>query len=95
MAIEINPSSNLLIGNLGDLRYHPIWNLANLDSKQDQAAVPLVVGSDDPITFGTTLPDEYSLLHDAMIESGKSSDESLCWIEELRRTGNDFRFTVA
>jgi len=93
MAIEINPSSNLLIGNLGDLRYHPFWNLANLGSKSEFASVPLVVGSDDPITFGTTLPDEYSLLHDALVESGKSSDDSLRWIEELRRAGNDFRFT--
>ena len=95
LAIEINPSSNLLIGNLGDLKHHPFWSLANFANDQTQISVPLVVGSDDPITFGTTLPDEYSLLYDALIESGVSSDKSLRWLDELRRTGNDFRFTVA
>ena len=28
IAVEINPSSNLLIGHLGDLRHHPLWRMS-------------------------------------------------------------------
>ncbi|HTD54794.1 MAG TPA: hypothetical protein VK670_05400 [Silvibacterium sp.] len=27
IVVEINPSSNLLIGHLGDLTHHPLWRL--------------------------------------------------------------------
>jgi hypothetical protein len=95
LALEINPSSNLLIGNLGDLQHHPFWRLADSSNDPIDFAVPLVVGSDDPITFATSLPDEYSLLYDTMLQSQVSASDALNWLENIRRTGNDFRFTLA
>ncbi len=58
LAVEINPTSNFLIGNLGEWRRHPLFRM-NPPDGGGVNPVPLVVGSDDPMVFATGLPDEY------------------------------------
>ncbi len=73
VVVEVNPSSNLLIGNLLDLRNHPTLRL--LPPEQVEGGPPpvrIAVGSDDPITFWTNLLREYSLLHTAALSAGYS-----------------------
>ncbi|MDY7230036.1 hypothetical protein [Hyalangium rubrum] len=96
LVVEINPSSNLLIGDLLDLRNHPILRL-NPPEPQGNAPppVPIAVGSDDPITFSTWLMREYSLLHEAALIAGYSERVAYQWLDRIRRTGLDARFTVA
>ncbi len=95
LAVEINPTSNLLIGQFGDLKNHPMWRIRNPNRIVGQPTIPIVIGSDDPITFSTRLPDEYAMLFDGMVSSGLNADEALMWLDDARRYGNDYRFTTA
>lgn len=51
--IEVCPSSNLRLANLGGLEDHPVW-------KWKEEGIDVVVGSDDPLIFGATIADEFS-----------------------------------
>lgn len=112
ITVEVNPSSNLLIANLGDLLSHPLWRLRPPKQRNRQRStgsragfvnprnrdigqpLPVCIGSDDPLTFATTLPDEYQFLHDALVRGGLSYDEASDWIDDVRRTGLQTRFTL-
>jgi hypothetical protein len=96
LVVEVNPSSNLLIGDLLDLRNHPILRL-NPPERQEGAPppVPIAVGSDDPITFSTWLMREYTLLFEAAVTAGYSERAAYEWLQRIQRTGLDARFTVA
>ncbi|MGH8657203.1 MAG: hypothetical protein ACREV4_01580 [Gammaproteobacteria bacterium] len=94
IAVEVNPSSNLLIGDLSDLTRHPLWRLRPPRSSGDAPPVSVCIGSDDPLTFATKLPQEYQLLHDALVLAGLSEAEAACWLDETRETGLRNRFTL-
>jgi adenosine deaminase len=49
--IEVCPTSNLRIGGIGDPAHHPVHRFL-------EAGLPVVVASDDPGIFDTTLADE-------------------------------------
>jgi adenosine deaminase len=95
LAVEINPSSNLMIGQLGDLLNHPMWRIKNPASIKAEPTIPIIIGSDDPVTFSTRLPDEYAMLFDAMVDAGLSSDDAFAWLDTARQYGNDYRFTTS
>jgi hypothetical protein len=95
VAVEVNPSSNLLIGEFGDLRRHPFWRLAGPPgSPADAPPVTVCLGSDDPITFATDLRQEYQLVYDALLGAGCSAHEALTWVDRVRSDGLAARFTL-
>jgi hypothetical protein len=95
IAVEINPSSNLLIGHLGDLASHPLWRLCPPPGvASDAPGVRVCIGSDDPITFATSLPEEYQLLADALAGAGVGAPDADAWLEAARQCGLATRFTV-
>jgi len=94
--VEVNPSSNLLIGDMLDLRNHPILRLyPPAQEPGDPAPVMIALGSDDPLTFSTQLLREYTLLHLAACAAGYSERVVQDWLDTIRRTGMDARFTHA
>ncbi|WP_158619282.1 hypothetical protein [Corallococcus sp. AB011P] len=96
IVVEVNPSSNLLIGDLLDLRNHPILRLFPPEHRADgPPPVHIAVGSDDPITFSTHLVREYSLLHEAALTAGYPDRVVHEWLAAIRQTSLDARFTVA
>lgn len=96
IAVEINPSSNLLIGNLGDLGAHPLWRLCPPPGiPSDAPSVRVCIGSDDPITFATSLPEEYQLLADALTGAGIAGPDVDAWLDAARQCGLTTRFTVS
>jgi hypothetical protein len=95
IVVEVNPSSNLLIGNLLDLRNHPILRLFPPQAQEGEPPpVPIAVGADDPITFSTFLLREYSLLHEAAMSAGYSERVVHEWLATIRQTSMDARFTA-
>ena len=52
------------------------------------------IGSDDPITFATSLPEEYQLLADALTEAGVAAPAVDAWLDAAREAGLKSRFTV-
>lgn len=96
IVVEVNPSSNLLIGDLLDLRNHPILRLNPPEPSPDSPPpIPIALGSDDPLTFSTRLLHEYSLLHQSALAAGYPERTVQAWLESIRQTGMDARFTKA
>lgn len=94
IAVEVNPTSNLLIGDLGDLSKHPLWRLRPPAGMGDAPPLSVCIGSDDPLTFATDLRAEYQLVHDTLVLAGCSEAEAGEWIDAARKTGLAYRFTV-
>jgi hypothetical protein len=95
ITVEVNPTSNLLIGDLNDLTRHPLWRLRPIrPSAGDTPPVPICIGSDDPLVFNSSLPLEYQSLCDAMTLAGYSEEEIRRWISRTRESGMETRFTT-
>jgi hypothetical protein len=94
ITVEVNPTSNLLIGDLQDLRNHPLWRLRPPRGDGDSPPVSVCIGSDDPLTFATSLRVEYQFLHDALTLAGLAEEEARSWLEGARACGLENRFTV-
>ena len=96
IVVEVNPSSNLLIGDLSDLRNHPIIRLCPPEREHaDLPVVPIVVGSDNPVIFSTSLLHEYVLLHQAARAAGYSERAVQAWLDSIRQTGMEARMTLS
>lgn len=93
LVIEVNPSSNFLTNQLASLREHPVWRLRSPRGESTLPRVAVVLGSDDPLTFATTLPAEYQLMHDALMLEGLTTEEADRWIEDARINGLTHRWT--
>jgi hypothetical protein len=94
VTIEINPSSNLLIGNLGDLDNHPLWRLKSPRGDRSLGDLAVCIGTDDPITFMSSTRQEYQLVYDTLTMAGLSDNAARAWIDECRRAGLESRFTL-
>jgi len=95
LTIEVNPSSNLLIGDLIDFRNHPLWRIKPVNGSKKTSPLSICIGSDNPLTFATTLPHEYQLLFDAMVLGDESNEVAIKWIDEVRESGLRARFTLS
>ena len=95
LTIEVNPSSNLLIGDLIDFKNHPLWRMKPVDTSGNSSPLSICIGTDNPITFATTLPHEYQLLFDAIVLGEKTHEVAVKWIDEVREAGMRTRFTLA
>ncbi|HEX8436012.1 hypothetical protein [Archangium sp.] len=96
ITIEANPSSNVLIGDIA-LDEHPIFRLQPLPGRVGAAGGPVAVslGDDDPVTFASSLPDEYCHLYYALLRRSVSTQDALGWLDQLRKNGLRARFTLA
>lgn len=98
ITIEVNPSSNFLIADLQNLEHHPLWNLnppPGHQSEEDMGApINICIGSDDPITFATNLPQEYELLYNVLLQKGVGGTGARQWLDQVRQTGLNARFTL-
>ena len=94
VAVEVNPTSNLLVGDLGDLHHHPLWRLNSPMAKGDVPPVAVCIGSDDPIVFTSRLREEYQLLADSMAMSGLSDEQARGWLDRAAACGLTYRFTL-
>jgi hypothetical protein len=95
LAVEINPTSNLLIGDLSDLNAHPLWRISPPVRDPVTTKLAITIGSDDPIIFNSSLPQEYQRLYDALLLAGLSDADVLAWLDGVRQTGLDRKFTTS
>jgi adenosine/AMP deaminase-like protein len=93
IAVEVNPTSNLLVGDLEDLSAHPLWRLRPPRGGGDAPPVSVCIGSDDPVVFASNLRHEYQLLSDALALAGLSDEEARTWLDRTRDCGLEGRFT--
>jgi hypothetical protein len=95
LTIEVNPSSNVVIGDLGHFEAHPLWRLRPVVSETEIPPLSVCIGSDNPLTLATTLPHEYQLLFDALVLGGYSHEIAMKWIDDVREAGLRTRFTLS
>jgi hypothetical protein len=94
VAVEANPSSNMLVGDLR-LEDHPALRLYPLPGEPMKGSrVPIVFGDDDPLTFATTLADEFGYLYFSLVARGISSEDSREWLRGIAANGMLARFTL-
>ena len=87
--IEVNPSSNLLIG---DFYSYKDYHIENLSSPKDEKVI-ITINTDDPITFNTNLSNEYALIFDLMLKKEKyTRKEIIEWLDRIRQNGNRYSF---
>lgn len=94
ITIETNPSSNLTVGDLGDLEQHPLFRMVPLDLDAADPALLASINSDDPLTFATSLADEYAHLRFGLERRGISGTAALDFLERLRAQALRSRFTL-
>ena len=105
IAIECNPSSNVLIGTFKRYDKHPITNFFNLGLTYDQTklnACPQLmvsINTDDQGVFNTYLENEYALLAKALAKAKDADGNPLYnsamihdWLERIRQMGLEMSF---
>lgn len=105
IAIETNPSSNVLISTFKEYIKHPIFNFYNYHLTNDKEALDecaqlsVSINTDDQGVFATSLENEYALLasalEDAVDEDGNFIYKKTMiyeWIDAIRKMGNDQTF---
>lgn len=94
VTIESNPSSNLLIGDLRSLQDHPVFRLVPLETAAPRVGIAVSANTDNPVTFGSCLGDEFAMLHHALLSLEAGAVPALRWIDAAREAGMRSRFTV-
>ena len=69
-------------------RTHCCW------SQQGEADLSVAIADDDPLTFATSLHQEYVYAYSALLEMECTQQAALEWIDQRRRQSIDARFTL-
>ena len=96
ITVESNPSSNLIIADYSTLGDHAVFRMQPLPWVRDPDGghVSVSVNTDNPITFASSLADEFAYLYFAMIKRGVSAQDALDWLNRARENGYQSRFTL-
>lgn len=95
ITVESNPSSNLLIADYLGLDEHPAFRLSPLAGMEDTGPEVMVsVNTDNPVTFASTLADEFAHVHFALLGRDVPADAALGWLDRARENGFLSRFTL-
>ena len=84
IALEICPSSNLLIRGLAGMHEHPVLDLAT--------KVTVLINTDNPATFATDLATEYRLVYEAALSRHGDSEKALAIVNEFISNSHRYRF---
>lgn len=95
ITVETNPSSNLLIADFADLQEHPAFRLEPLHPGDPQAlGVAITINSDNPLTFATSLGDEFTYMYAGLRRAGVTGGAALGWLDRVREAAWRARFTL-
>lgn len=83
--VEVNPSSNIIIGGIDTVEQHPMYAMTNYYC--DYKDLMICVNSDDPGVFQTNVCNELGIAYMGMIERGIGREACLNWIDRLRENG--------
>lgn len=89
--IEVNPSSNLAIGEMHTILEHQAFKLNQLSDKE-KSSVMLNINSDDPAVFNTNVSNEIAYLYYGLLNQNVGREECLQWIDKIRDYGMQYSF---
>lgn len=93
--VEVNPTSNLAVGDTKTLFSPHILNLNSKGLASEKSAnheVLVTVNSDDPVIFNTNSENELSYVYHALTYQGYKKESVLEWIDKVRGMGMDSSF---
>lgn len=92
IGIEINPSSNVLIGTFNRYDEHPIFRFVKVGHRAE-GSICASINTDDLGVFDTSLQNEYVLLSTAMTKTNKYNIKQIRrYLEKIRKFGIQQRF---
>ena len=83
--VEINPTSNVDIGEIETLFQHHAYSINHFLEKETN--IILCVNSDDPAVFNTNVSNELAYIYYGLMEQGAGKEEAMKWIDKLRENG--------
>ena len=92
IGVEVNPSSNRVIGPIGSFSDHHIFNLTHDKKGKRKRHIRVTVNTDNPGTANTSLAHEYYLLGETLLSKNVSEPEVVAWLEWLRQNGEESSF---
>ncbi|MEM1180220.1 MAG: hypothetical protein AAGM22_17895 [Acidobacteriota bacterium] len=92
LVVEVNPSSNRIIGPMASYDQHHVFELTLDDKHRLARGVRVSVNTDNPAVCNTTLAHEHYLLGEVLIARGVPEAEAVEWLEWLRQNGEDYNF---
>lgn len=95
ITIEVNPTSNASIGEIGGIFQHPLFKLNNrgLERPGDTPQhLSITINSDDPLVFHTMIENEISYIYYMLTNKGYSREDVLDWIDQIRQFGLNSSF---
>jgi hypothetical protein len=95
LVVEVNPTSNRVIGPLRQLADHHVFRMTLDDHQRLAREIRVTINTDDPGVFNTSLAHEFYLLGEILLRRGVPEAEVVEWLKWLRDNGNDFSFTRA
>lgn len=91
IVIEVNPTSNLAIGEMNSLLEHQAFALNKIEDA-DLNSIILSINSDDPAVFNTNVCNEIAYLYYGLLDQKVGREECLKWIDKLREYGMQTSF---
>lgn len=93
IVVEVNPISNLYIGEIENIYGHTITRLN--DTYKDENVenhIITTINADNPGVFSTTLRNQFGFIEQLLLEKGFSSEQVLKWIDHIRKNGLNSTF---
>ena len=84
IVIEVNPSSNVAIGEVDKITDNQIYHL---NRPGGEGNVMVCINSDDPTVFHTNVSNELAYIYYGMLYNGVSRETTLEWIDKIRVCG--------
>ncbi|WP_433934998.1 DUF2934 domain-containing protein [Sorangium cellulosum] len=93
VAIEVNPTSNMIIAGLPNPLEQPMFHIRS--TKPDKKGSLLIaISTDDPLTFATCLSDEFAYAWAGMVLGcDVSANYARAWLDDAAATSMRMRFT--
>jgi hypothetical protein len=92
LVVEVNPSSNRIIGPMASMQDHPVFRLTHDKEGRLAREGRVTINSDDPGVFATSLSHEFFLLGEVLLDRGYPEEEVMQWLEWLRCKSEDYSF---
>ena len=92
LVVEVNPSSNRIIGPMASMQEHPVFRLTLDKEGRPVQEGRVTINTDDPGVFATSLSHEFFLLGEVLLDRGVPEEEVMQWLEWLRQNGADYSF---
>lgn len=90
--VEVNPTSNAIIGDIRGMYRHPFSNLNDSNLSEGENRVLMSINSDDPLVFCTNAENEIAIAYYTLLHKGYSREQALSWIDKVRQSGMESSF---